>query len=220
MSNYLPCVEVTTHSEVDRAIIWLHGLGASGHDFEGIVPELPINPDIRLRYVFPHAPSKPITINNGYVMPAWFDILEVGKERAINATQLLTSVAEVHRLIDRELERGISSEHVMLAGFSQGGAVSLHAALTYDKPLAGLMGLSTWFPTADVIEVHPANAALPIEMYHGTQDPILPLNMARNSVTYLQALGLKAKYHTYPMQHTVCSEEITQIAGFMNAILS
>lgn len=218
MSEVLPCVELESSAEPDSAIIWLHGLGADGHDFEPVVPRLGLS-DLALRYVFPHAQKKSITINNGHEMPAWFDILEPGKERAINATQLLTGVAEIHRLVDREIERGISSERILLAGFSQGGAVALHAALTYDRPLGGLLLLSGWFPTAEAIEVHPANAGLAIDIHHGTQDPILPLSMGQSTVTHLATLGLEAKFHTYPMQHQVCAEEIGNIGSFINSRL-
>lgn len=219
MSEVLPCVELESSAGPDSAIIWLHGLGADGHDFEPVVLQLGLPAELALRFVFPHAQEKAITINNGHVMSAWFDILEAGKERAVNAAQLLASVAEVHRLIDREIERGISSERILLAGFSQGGAVALHAALTYDRPLGGLLMLSGWFPTANAIEVHPANAGLVIEIHHGTQDPILPLSMGQNTVTYLETLGLHAKFHTYPMQHQLCAEEIDNIGSFINSRL-
>lgn len=217
MSDLLSCVEHQLADEATCSIIWLHGLGADGHDFAPVIPELKLPSSLKLRFVFPNAPAKAITINSGHVMPAWFDILEPGKERTINASQLLASAAEVHRLIDRELERGIASERIMLAGFSQGGAVCYHAALTYDKPLAGLVILSSWFPTADVIEVHPANSALPVEVHHGTEDPVLPLWMGEYSIDYLEKLGLRARWFTYPMQHSLCQDEVRQVSGFIQA---
>jgi phospholipase/carboxylesterase len=220
MADYLPAVELNPLDEANAAVIWLHGLGADGHDFEGIVPQLGLPPPLRVRFVFPHAPEIAITINRGNVMRGWFDILEPGKERSINSRQLLLSSLEVHKLIDREIERGINSERILLAGFSQGGAVCYQAGLTYDKPLAGLLALSTWFPTAETIELHPANASLPIEIFHGTLDPVLALWMAENSVSALQKLGLKPNYTTYPMPHSVCAEEVSRISEFISSVLA
>lgn len=219
MSGVLPCVEIEPAAEAKASIIWLHGLGANGHDFESIVPELRLPLEPGVRFIFPHAPSIPITINKGYVMPAWFDVLELGKERSFNAHQLLGSVVNVHALIDRELERGIRSDRIILAGFSQGGAVTFQAALTYDKPLAGLMILSAWFPTADVVEVHPANAGIPIFLSHGTEDNVLPIQMAWNSIKYLQKLGLHPEFHSYAMMHQICPEQIRDMSEFIQAHL-
>lgn len=214
----LPAVEIETGPAARAAVIWLHGLGADGHDFEPIVPELKLPAELPVRFILPHAPAIPITINGGMVMPAWFDILQHG-ERHVNATQLLTSAAAVHKLIDREIERGIASEQVMLVGFSQGGAVCLQAGLTYDKPLAGILGLSTFFPTADAVTPHPANSSLPIRIFHGTLDPLLPEWMAENTIKYLKKLGYNPDYRSYPMQHSVCSEEIADIGAWIREIL-
>lgn len=219
MPELLSCVELNPETPARAAILWLHGLGANGHDFVPVVPELRLPADHAIRFVFPHAPAIPITINQGYVMPAWFDVLELGEERSFNVAQLLASVAAVHALIDRELENGIDSENILLAGFSQGGAVCLQAALTYDKPLAGLMALSTWFPTADVVELHPANAGLPILLTHGTEDNVLPLKMALNSRKYLEGLGLHPDFRTYNMAHHVNADEIRDMSGFIQAHL-
>lgn len=219
MTEYLPAVELNARSEAKASIIWLHGLGADGHDFTPIVPELGLPESPAVRFIFPHAPEKAITINKGYVMRAWFDILEPGKERAIDFGQLLASTAAIHKLIDRETERGIDSQNILLAGFSQGGAVGFQAALTYDKPLAGFLALSTWFPTAESIEVHPANSSLPIAVYHGTEDPVLPLRMAENTLRYLSEMNLTPEYETYPMAHSVCSQEIHDIGAFIRSHL-
>src|SRR5690606_35514367 len=155
MRDLLPCetVEPANGKSADAAVIWLHGLGASGHDFLPLLPELGLSEDLAIRFVFPHAPSIPVTINGGYVMPAWYDITSLGEERHFNAHQLLASAAAVHQLIDREMARGIASERILLAGFSQGGAVNFQAGLTYDKPLGGMLALSTYFPTAEAVEV-------------------------------------------------------------------
>ena len=215
MVDVLPAVELNPREQASASVIWLHGLGADGHDFEPIVPELGLPSTLQVRFVFPHAPERAITINNGYRMRAWFDILEPGRETAVDFAQLLASATAVHHLIDREIERGIDSQNILLAGFSQGGAVALQAALTYDKPLAGLMALSTWFPTAQSIEPHPANAGLPIEIHHGTQDPILPFAMAENCLRTLEGMGFEPHFHSWPMAHSVCHEEVVVLARFL-----
>ncbi len=216
--DILPAVEIETGPDVNASVIWLHGLGADGHDFEPIIPELKIVREHGVRFVLPHAPKIPITINGGMQMPAWFDILQHG-ERHIDVAQLLASTAAIHKLIDREIERGIASEQIILVGFSQGGAVCLQAGLTYDKPLAGILGLSTFFPTAEAVTAHPANAGLPIAIYHGTQDPVLPEWMAQNTIKYLKKMGYAPDFKTYPMQHSVCSEEISDISAWLQAVL-
>ena len=212
------CVEVNSGENPVGSVIWLHGLGADGHDFEPIVPELNLPADLPLRFVFPHAPMRPVTINGGMVMPAWFDVLEHG-ERHIDAGQLLASSAAIHKLIDREIERGIASDQIILVGFSQGGAVCLQAGLTYDQPLGGILGLSTFFPTAEAVSPHPANASLPIQIFHGSQDPMLPEWMAENTIKYLKKLGYHPGYKSYPMPHTVCTEEIADISAWLKGIL-
>lgn len=216
--DYLPAIEIEPASQAMASVIWLHGLGADGHDFEPIIPELKLPAGLAVRFILPHAPSVPITINGGMVMPAWFDILEHG-ERNINVAQLMASTAAIHKLIDREIERGIASEQVLLVGFSQGGAVCLQAGLTYDKPLGGILGLSTFFPTADAITPHPANQSLPIGIFHGTEDPILPEWMAENTIKYLQRLGYHPGFKNYSMPHSVCSEEIQDVSGWIQELL-
>lgn len=219
MADLLPCVELQPVAKATATVIWLHGLGADGHDFEPIVPELQLPPELAIRFIFPHAPRIPVTVNNGMHMPAWYDISEFGTERKFNAAQLLVSAAAVHALIDREIERGIASDRIILVGFSQGGAVNYQAGLTYDKPLAAMIALSTYFPTAEAIEVHPANAQLPILVCHGTIDPVLPISMALNSKRHLERLGFALEFKAYPMQHSVCPEELTHIAAFIQAHL-
>jgi len=220
MSSYLPCVEIKPAAPARAAVIWLHGLGADGNDFVPIIPELKLPPAMAVRFVFPHAPSLPVTVNNGVVMPAWYDILSFDGEREVNMVQLLASSTAVHALIDREIERGIPSDRIVLAGFSQGGAVNLQAALTYDKPLAGLLALSTYFPSGEAIEVHPANGGLPILICHGTADPVLPLSMARSTHRHLERLGLHPEFKSYSMAHGVCPEEFVDIALFIQSHLA
>ncbi|MEX2366097.1 MAG: carboxylesterase [Pseudohongiellaceae bacterium] len=219
MTDFLDCIEINPEASADATVIWLHGLGASGHDFEGIVPQLNLPPEFAVRFILPHAPSIPITINNGYVMPGWFDILELQAERKFNLRQLLTSALAMHALIDREIDRGINSERIVLAGFSQGGAVNYQAGLTYDKPLCGILALSTYFPTADVIEVHPANAQVPIMIHHGINDPVLPVEMAENSKRYLEELGFHPHLQLYRMEHNVIPEQIQDISVHIQSLL-
>ena len=219
MTDLLPCEELQPQTEATASVIWLHGLGANGYDFVPIIPMLLLPREPAIRFIFPHAPQMPVTVNGGYVMPSWYDISELGEERKFNALQLLASAAAVHALIDREIARGIPSDRIILAGFSQGGAVNYQAALTYDKPLGGLLALSTYFPTHDVLEIHPANAGLPILVCHGTNDSVLPVSMAMNSRRNLERLGLHPDFKTYFMAHEVSGEELTDIAAFLQAHL-
>ncbi len=200
----------------DAAIIWLHGLGADGSDFAGIVPQLGLPASLAIHFVFPHAPSIPVTINNGYVMPAWYDIVEMNVGRRVDVAQLEASARQVHKLIDEQLERGIPSERIILGGFSQGGAVVLQAALTYPQPLAGLMSLSSYFASAETIQPHPANRSIPIAIFHGTHDQVVPEALGRRCQEQLQAMGYEPEYTTYRMEHSVCPEEIQAIAQWIS----
>jgi len=218
--DYLPCVEVEPASPATATVIWLHGLGADGHDFEPIVPELNLPEELAIRFIFPHAPSIPVTINNGSVMPAWYDILDADFERKIDEEQLLESATAVQALIDREIERGIDSRRIVIAGFSQGGAVGYQAALNYKKPLAGLLAMSSYFATVNTVDVYPANDQLPIEIYHGTNDPLINEQHGKNSVEFLKAIGFKPNYTTYPMDHSVCLEQIKDISEWLQKTLA
>lgn len=213
--SYLDCIEVTPSVPAERSVIWLHGLGADGHDFEVIVPELKLPEELAIRFVFPNAPSIPVTINGGMVMPAWYDILSMDIERELNLDQLLASAQAVQDLIEREIERGVPSQNILLAGFSQGGAVNYQAALTYRRPLGGLIALSTYFATASTVEPHVASRGMPIFIAHGTLDPVVPEVLGHRSAEDLRRLGLSPTYRSYPMQHQVCLEEIEAIAEWM-----
>jgi phospholipase/carboxylesterase len=215
MTDLLPAVEIEPSSPAKASVIWLHGLGADGHDFESIVPALGLPEELAVRFVLPHAPSMPVTVNNGYVMPAWYDIIRFGEEREYNHAQLLESAKKVHALIDREIERGVPSHRILLAGFSQGGAVNFEAGLTYPKPLAGILALSTYFPSAASILPHRAQVGLPIQIYHGTVDPVVPIQMARNARRHLERFGLVPEFRTYVMGHEVCMEELGDIAAVL-----
>ncbi|WP_373079040.1 alpha/beta hydrolase [Zhongshania sp.] len=209
----LKCEVIEPKGAHDATVIWLHGLGASGHDFVPVVPYLGLPEKHGVRFVFPHAPEIPVTINGGMVMPAWYDILAMSIEREIDLVQIESSAAAVRELIQRELDAGIASERIVLAGFSQGGAVVYHAALSYPKPLAGLMAMSTYFATAKEVTLSDANKSLPIHIFHGTQDPMVQESMGHTANQILQSMGYKPKYLSYPMQHEVCNEEIVDIGN-------
>ncbi len=218
--SLLPCVEVNPSNKPDSAVIWLHGLGANGHDFEAIVPELRLPESLSIRFVFPHAPSIPVTITNGYVMPAWYDITEMTIDRQIDTAQLQASAKAVRMLIEREIDRGIPASKIIVAGFSQGGAVGYEVALTYPSALAGLMTMSTYFATQNTIALHPANANLPIHIFHGTMDPVVPEALGQKAFDLLLAKGYRPVYKTYPMEHSVCPQQIGDISLWVQNILA
>ncbi|MBP8925022.1 MAG: alpha/beta fold hydrolase [Pseudomonadales bacterium] len=217
--SYLPCIEIEPVLAARAAVIWLHGLGADGHDFEPIVPELRLPRELAVRFVFPNAPSIPVTINGGMRMPAWYDILDVSIGRRVDETGLLASAAAIRALVDREIERGIDSRSIVLAGFSQGGAVAYQVALTHPQPLAGLLALSSYFATALSIVPHPANRGLPIEIHHGSHDPMVAEELGHQAHSTLLAMGYKADYRTYPMEHNVCAEQIPDISRWLQRVL-
>lgn len=212
--SLLPCVEVG-QTDARFAIIWLHGLGADGHDFEGIVPELNLN--LAIRFIFPHAPTMPVTINNGMVMPAWYDIKSLQIDQHEDEAGIRRSEKAVIALIENEIQRGIPSERIILAGFSQGGAIALHTGLRYNKPLAGIMALSTYIPLTDSLdnEIHPANKEIPILITHGLYDPVIPLQLAEQTNTTLQQFEFSPEFQTYPMEHSICPEEIADISRWI-----
>lgn len=217
--SYLSCVEVETKAAVDAAVIWLHGLGANGHDFEPIVPELNLPEELGVRFIFPHAPSIPVTVNGGYIMPAWYDILEMNIDRKVDTEQLQHSALAVRDLLDREIERGIPSQRIIIAGFSQGGAVGYELALSYPKPLAGFLGMSTYFATADTIALSQANEGIPILLCHGRQDPVVPETLGQQAYQTLITKGYEPEYKTYAMEHSVCLEEIVDVSKWLQTRL-
>ncbi|OLF39483.1 alpha/beta hydrolase [Psychrobacter sp. Cmf 22.2] len=222
MSNYLDAVIVEhnpSQKEIDKAVIWLHGLGASGHDFEPVVPQLGLSDDMAVRFIFPHAPKRAVTVNGGMVMPAWYDILEMSLERKVDLAQIETSSQQIHDLIRREVERGIAPEHIVIAGFSQGGAVAYHVALGYPERLAGLMTLSTYLATNDNIDYSAANKEIPILIEHGTHDPVVPVILGQQAQQLLSDKGYDVEYNTYPMAHQVCMPQIQNIGKWLNKVL-
>jgi phospholipase/carboxylesterase len=214
----LDAIEITTGDAPRLAVLWLHGLGADGHDFEPIVPELRLR--LPVRFVFPHAPVRPVTINGGFEMRAWYDILGFDRGAKEDAAGIRASAAAVTELVDREIERGMPSERIVLAGFSQGGAIALHTALRSPEPLAGVLALSTYLPLAATLasERSAANASIPLFMAHGTDDPVLPFELAETSRRALEALGYAVDWHAYPMAHSVCMEEVRAIGAWLGAL--
>ena len=204
------------------SVIWLHGLGADGHDFEPIVAELGDAVTRHVRYVFPHAPRIPVTINGGAVMRAWYDISETDLAKRADESGVRSSASILEELIEAEIARGIPSPRILLAGFSQGGAIALHTGLRYDKPLAGIMALSTYLPLQETVadERQQANSNIPIFLAHGSQDPVIPLALSEQSRALLASLGYQVQCHTYPMPHSVCPEEIRDIAVWVQGVLA
>jgi phospholipase/carboxylesterase len=216
----LPCVEVETGPQPRASVIWLHGLGADGHDFEPLVPELPL--PFAVRFVFPHAPVRPVTLNGGYPMRAWFDVVRIGTGAPQDRAGIAASTAEVGALIAREVERGVPERRIALAGFSQGGAIALHAGLRHPRRLAGIVALSTFLPQRDSFAAE-ASAAMrdaPILLVHGEQDPIVPLELGELTRDALRAAGYAPQWQTYPMPHTVCAPEVELIRGFLGRVLA
>ncbi len=215
-------IEIETGPQPVASIIWLHGLGADGHDFEPIVPELDLPESPVLRFVFPHAPYRPVTVNGGHVMRAWYDI-------AINArgrfhqdeTHIRESEQILRNLIARERARGIDSRRIVLAGFSQGAAVALHTGVRYPEPLAGILALSMPVPLPERIapELNPANARTPVFLAHGTQDHVVPYALGEHGHQLLEQLGLPVEWHSYPMDHTVSLEELAHIRAWLGRVL-
>jgi phospholipase/carboxylesterase len=217
----LDCIELETAAKPDAAVIWLHGLGADGNDFVPVVPELVRRRERAWRFIFPHAPLRPVTINGGMRMRAWYDIVSFDRTAAEDEAGFRESEHAVRELIVREIERGIAASRIVLAGFSQGGAVSLYTAPRYPDRLAGVMALSTYLPFAVRLEGErlPANDATRIFMAHGLADTVLPIGMGTLSRDHLQALGYTVEWHQYPMAHAVCSPEIADIREYLNRAL-
>lgn len=217
-----PVIMTTGSSEPDSCVIWLHGLGADGHDFQPIVPELYLPPSMSVRFIFPHAPMMPVTINNGYVMRAWYDIVNMEINRQPDANGIRASQQTLKSMISEQIEQGIASERIVLAGFSQGGAVILQTGLSYEKPLAGLMALSTYLPLVDDFEKEKSlhNAAIPIFMGHGDCDPVIQPDMGYRTRSLLEKHDYQPEWHEYRgMQHGVCAEEISHISEWLQRVL-
>jgi len=222
MTTCLPCIETSTGPIPAAAVIWLHGLGATGDDFAAIVPELDLTACPPIRFVFPHAPSMPVTINGGYVMPAWYDIMGIPGQGREDAAGIQRSAKAIEALIERELARGIRPERIVLAGFSQGCAMVLHTALRHPQRLGGILALSGYLPLASQLaaERSAANQDIPLFMAHGLSDPVVALERAQASRDVLSRLGYQVQWHTYPMPHSVHPAEIDDIGQFLRAVLA
>lgn len=222
MTTLLPRIEIESAPQPTAAVIWLHGLGADGNDFAGLVPELDLGACPPIRFVFPHAPSLPVTINGGYVMPAWYDIRGADLVSRQDAEGIQASARAIDALIAHEISRGIAPERIVLAGFSQGCAMALHTGLRYPQPLAGIMALSGYLPLAETFadERHSANANTPVFMAHGSQDPVVVPARGEASRDLLASLGYAVQWHTYPMPHSVHPREIADIAAFLTRVLA
>lgn len=215
-----PPVEVETAPNPIASVILLHGLGADGHDFEAVVPELRLPRDLAVRFIFPHAPMRAVTINAGFVMRAWYDILPGASGFLENSQHIRESQEIVHVLIQRELERGIPVSRVLLAGFSQGGAIALYTGLRYPQRLAGLLILSGYLPISSGLaqERHNANRDIPVFMAHGEDDPLVPLSRASESRQCLQHYGYEVDWRTYPMAHAVCAAELADVTSWFTRL--
>jgi phospholipase/carboxylesterase len=221
-TELLQALELQTHPAPNASVIWLHGLGADGYDFVPVVRELESLGTPAARYVFPHAPTRPVTINSGYVMRAWYDILGTDLVRREDEDGIRDSQRRIEALLAREVARGTPCSRIVLAGFSQGGAITLQTGLRQHEPLAGLLALSAYLPLAATFEAEraPASRAVPIFMAHGRGDPVIPLVRATTSRDQLKAAGYDVEWHEYEMPHSVCEEEIRQIAGFLKRVLA
>lgn len=211
-------VEVSTGENPRGSVIWLHGLGADGHDFEPIVPELRL--DTALRFVFPHAPVRPVTINGGMAMRAWYDILSLDTEGRADEVGVRESGVLLEALIDREIERGIDPGNIVIAGFSQGGAIILHTLLNTNHDLAGAMALSTYLPLRADLEIASSRKDIPLFMGHGSFDPMVMLQWGRDTAESLESAGYKPEWHEYPMAHAVCPQEIADISDWLKGVFA
>jgi phospholipase/carboxylesterase len=220
VTDLLETVEVETGRGPRASVIWMHGLGADGHDFEPLVPALGL-PARPVRFVFPHAPMRPVTINNGMVMRAWYDVRPEGGERREDAAGVRESQARIEAPIAREKQRGSPAGRIVLAGFSQGGAMALHTGLRHAERLAGILALSCFLPLPDTLaaEASPANRDVPIFMAHGTYDATIPLARAHRARDLLLALGYRVDWHEYPMPHAVCDAEVKDLAHWLRGVL-
>jgi phospholipase/carboxylesterase len=220
MTDLLETIELQTHESCDWSVIWLHGLGADGSDFVPVLPELGLDPALRIRFVFPNAPEMPVTCNGGYVMPAWYDIISLDKNnREVDVAGISKSCQQIRDLIEREKELGIPSHQIFVAGFSQGGAVAYTTGLTHPERLAGIIALSTYLPVTDLVarEATEANRDIPIFAAHGAEDDVVSIDLGLRAREYLQQHGYACQWQEYPMPHSICIEEIQDIGAWLNS---
>ena len=222
MPELLPFETVQTAEETEYTIIWLHGLGADGHDFVPLVPELRLPESLPVRFIFPHAPVRPITLNNGYEMRAWFDMFSLDRNNNTDESDLLTTVGWINQFIDQEIENGVPSNKILLAGFSQGGVIALHAGLRYPKKLAGIMALSTYIPFVENLlnQTTEQQKGISIFAAHGTQDPVIPIASWQDYTPKLEAEGFNVEAHSYEMEHSLCAKEVRDISSWLQKTLT
>ncbi len=215
MNSVLPHITLDTGKSPQHTIIWLHGLGADGGDFVPVAEEMSL--PVAVRYIFPHAPKQPVTINGGFVMRAWYDIAAAEIHARQDEKGIRASQAEIEKLIDQEKERGVKAENIFLAGFSQGGAIVLQTGLRHKEKLGGILALSTYLPLAETLidEASEAAKGTPFFMAHGRSDPIVPYNLGKSSADKLSGLGYQVEWHEYSMQHSVCMDEISDIGAWL-----
>lgn len=218
----LDCITLEPDSPATACVIWMHGLGADGNDFVPIVPELNLPTGHGVRFVFPNAPTMPVTINGGYVMRAWYDIVSAELDKRADEGGVRRSQALIEELIADQRSKGIAADRILLAGFSQGGVIALQTGLRHPEKLAGIMALSTYLACADSlgVEASAANRKIPLLMVHGSMDPVIPVALAKLSKARLETHGYKVEWHEYGMPHSVCAEEIDDIAAFLKRVLA
>ena len=217
----LTTVEIEPAVAACFSVIWMHGLGADAHDFEPIVPELRLPPELGIRFIFPNAPIRPVTVNGGMRMRAWYDVLSIDLPRQEDPDGVYASERAIYALLEREKKRGVPAERIVLAGFSQGGAMALHTALRYPDRLAGILALSCYLPLASKLngERRPANQQTPIFMAHGDYDAVIPMRYGRQSAELLESLAYRVEWQDYGMGHEVCWQEIQDVAGWLKRVL-
>lgn len=209
-----------SHLPINKAVILLHGLGASANDFVPFVPALQLPDDLAVRFIFPQAPSMPVTINGGYVMPAWYDILEMSLERKVDVAHIEQSSDAINALIDEQISQGVPSQHMIIAGFSQGGAVAYHNVLTNARPLAGLLAMSTYFATASSVTAPIVNQHIKVKIDHGQYDDVVPMVLGAQAKASLEQLGLTPTLHTYPAAHHLTNQQILEIGQWLTKVFN
>ena len=212
---------VKTSEQTEFTVIWMHGLGADGHDFVPVIPELKLPASLKVKFVFPHAPVRPVTLNNGMEMRAWYDLLSLDRSKTANEDDILTTVSWINQMIDDEIESGTPSTKILLSGFSQGGVIALHTGLRYPQKLAGIMALSTYIPFKDnmIAQANDSQKGIPIFAAHGEHDPVITVASWHDYVPTLEAAGYKVEPHLYPMEHSLCLEEINDISAWLQKTL-
>lgn len=219
-NNALSCIDIHPTIPASMSIIWLHGLGADANDFTPIIPELNLPKSHSVRFIFPNAPVRPVTINNGYEMRAWYDITSISSERTTDVAGIIQSVRDIEAIIQREMEDGIASNKIILAGFSQGAAIALTTFINHPQPLAGVIALSGYLPLQQIAlqQAQSINKQTPLFIAHGTEDTVVPYALGKAAYAGLKETGFHPQWHSYPMGHAVCQEEIRDIGEFIRQL--